>query len=49
MSSYAAAAAAAAGTVVSGSKPAHANTRQMKRFTGVVTAQDGAVVVDAFH
>jgi len=49
VSSDAAAAAAAAGAVVSGSEPAHPNTREMKCFTGVVTAQDGAVVVDAFH
>ena len=43
------AAAGTAGAVVSCSEPAHPNTGQMKRFTGVVTAQDGAVVVDAFH
>ena len=49
MSSDTAAATGAAGAVVSCSEPAHPNTGQMKRFTGVVTAQDGTVVVDAFH
>jgi len=42
-------AAAAAGTVVSSSEPALADTRQMQSLARVAAAQDGAVIINAFH